>query len=501
MFERHGRGGDTEGWATRVLDAALDAIVTIDADGRVVQWNHRAESMFGHAREEAVGEPLADLVVPPELRDAHWAGLARVVAGGESRILDRRAELTAIDREGERFPVELTVTRTGEEPPRFTGFVRDLSELRRAEDHRARIQRLLAEAEELAQIGSWELDLRTGEGIWSDEAFRLRGLEPGEVVPDVELVVELVHPEDRERVSQVLAMVARDPEQVPPEGLTVDYRIVRTDGVVREVRAHGRVERDAGGAPARWVGVVQDMTDQRLTERELQAHYAVGQALREWESFDEGVVGLLRRLGTALDYGVGALWLWDEEEGRLCCRAFWSVPDVDALEVDALTRETTFRPGQGVPGRVWATGQPYMATEVVEEMLGERRAAAERLGLQSAIAFAASSEEGPLAVLTFYALERRDRSERLLRTVTGIGRELGRFLGRRRAELGPRPLSDRELEVLRLAADGNTGPQIAERLVVSPATVKTHFENIYEKLGVSDRPAAVALALRTGLIQ
>ena len=62
------------------------------------------------------------------------------------------------------------------------------------------------------------------------------------------------------------------------------------------------------------------------------------------------------------------------------------------------------------------------------------------------------------------------------------------------------PLTPRELEVLQLAARGSTGPRIADELVLSPATVKTHFENIYSKLGVSDRAAAVAKALRLGLI-
>ena len=110
-------------------------------------------------------------------------------------------------------------------------------------------------------------------------------------------------------------------------------------------------------------------------------------------------------------------------------------------------------------------------------------------------------DDGPLAVLSFYATDRRPAGERLARTLTGIGRELGRFLARRRADLELQRLSPRELEVLRLTADGHTGPRIAEQLVVSPATVKTHFEHIYEKLGVGDRAAAVAHALRTGLIR
>jgi ATP/maltotriose-dependent transcriptional regulator MalT len=88
-----------------------------------------------------------------------------------------------------------------------------------------------------------------------------------------------------------------------------------------------------------------------------------------------------------------------------------------------------------------------------------------------------------------------------MRSLTGIGYELGQFLARRRGEIEPATLTARELEVIQLAAQGHSGREVAERLVVSPATVKTHFEHIYRKFGVSDRASAVAEALRLGLIQ
>jgi DNA-binding CsgD family transcriptional regulator len=75
------------------------------------------------------------------------------------------------------------------------------------------------------------------------------------------------------------------------------------------------------------------------------------------------------------------------------------------------------------------------------------------------------------------------------------------FLARRRAVLGPSRLTARELEVLQLAAQGLAGEEIASRLLLSRSTVKTHFEHIYAKLGVSNRVAAVATALRAGLIE
>jgi DNA-binding CsgD family transcriptional regulator len=363
------------------------------------------------------------------------------------------------------------------------------------------MERLLAAAEELTGMGSWELDLRTLEGVWSDGMFRIHGIEPGSAGPGVEMLLANTHDEDRERLGSLLAMVVETPEQVPREGLTAEYRAVRADGSIREVRFHGIVERNVEGRPTRWVGAAQDVTEQRLTERELHAHYAVSQALRDWESFEEGVIGLLRRLGTALDYPLGILWTWDEAQEQLTARAFWSAPGVDARRFEAVSSAISFAPGQGIPGQVWVTGQPAVVDDVSEDLRTVRRTEALNLGLRSAVAFPAVGDDGPLAVLTFYALDRRAPSERLVRTLTGIGRELGRFLARRRADLGTRRLTRREMDVLELAAEGMTGPQIAERLFVSPATVKTHFQHIYEKLGVGDRAGAVAHALRTGIIR
>jgi DNA-binding CsgD family transcriptional regulator len=107
-----------------------------------------------------------------------------------------------------------------------------------------------------------------------------------------------------------------------------------------------------------------------------------------------------------------------------------------------------------------------------------------------------------LAVLEFCGEpEDLDVSERLLQTLAGIGYELGQFLSHHRAGLGPPPLSPRELDVLRLAAQGRTATEIAAELFVSPSTVASHFKNVYKKYGVSDRASAVAKAVREGLIE
>jgi DNA-binding CsgD family transcriptional regulator len=362
----------------------------------------------------------------------------------------------------------------------------------------AHVARLLAVAEELARIGSWELDLVSGASTWSPELYRIHGLAPGATEPSVDALLDCVHAGDRRRVAAVASSLRSDP--VPDEPIAIEYRAVWPTGAIREMRALGRVERK-DGTPVRVVGFVQDVTDQRLTERELHAHYGVSQALREWESFGEGAVALLRRIGTALDYAMGSVWLWSAEDTALACRAFWHAPHVDPGDFELAKRKIRFRPGEGQPGRAWRTHQPVVTPDIEKDSQFTPREKALEQGLRSALAFPAVGPDGPVAVISLYSFEARTPSRSLIRTLTGIGDDLGRFLSRRRGQLEARRLSTRELEVLRLASNGLSGPEIADRLVISPSTVKTHFENVYEKLGVSDRPAAVALALRRGLIR
>ena len=117
-----------------MLEAALDAVVTMDASGRVLDWNHAAETTFGYRAHEAIGRDMADLIVPPSLRATHRRGLARYLETERAVALDRRLELSGVHKNGTEFPVELTITRIAlPGPPTFTGYLRDISDRKRAE--------------------------------------------------------------------------------------------------------------------------------------------------------------------------------------------------------------------------------------------------------------------------------------------------------------------------------------------------------------------------------
>lgn len=117
-----------------ILQSSLDAIVSIDCQGRIIEFNAAAEAMFGYPAAQAIGQAMHELIVPPPHRTAHRAGMARYQITGEGRLLNRRAEVEALRASGEVFPVELTIVPVQTDAGQiFTATLRDIGERRRAE--------------------------------------------------------------------------------------------------------------------------------------------------------------------------------------------------------------------------------------------------------------------------------------------------------------------------------------------------------------------------------
>ncbi|MFZ5862930.1 MAG: sensor histidine kinase [Nitrospirota bacterium] len=151
-----------------IVDSALDAVVTINAHGNVTGWNPQAQAIFEWRRDEAIGRPLADLVIPEHSRDAHRAGLQRFLATGEGRVLNKRLELTALRKGGEEFPIELTIAPLElSDYYEFSAFIRDITERKRLEDA---LKRLTQELEH-------RVEERTAQLARSNEALERSNLE------------------------------------------------------------------------------------------------------------------------------------------------------------------------------------------------------------------------------------------------------------------------------------------------------------------------------------
>src|SRR5215467_8358470 len=139
-----------------ILETALDAVVIIKSDGIVADWNDRAMSVFGWSSDEAVGRIMADLIIPERYREAHRKGLRRYLESGKGEVIGRRIEVSGLRKNGEEFPVELSISPIQDgESLLFIGCLRDITEhnaLRLARLELARVMRRMAMGETAASI-------------------------------------------------------------------------------------------------------------------------------------------------------------------------------------------------------------------------------------------------------------------------------------------------------------------------------------------------------------
>jgi PAS domain S-box-containing protein len=139
-----------------ILETALDAVVVMKSDGVVADWNDRAVGVFGWSRDEAVGRIMADLIIPERYREAHRKGLRRYLESGKGEVVGRRIEVSGLRKNGEEFPVELSISPIQDrENILFIGFLRDITEshaLRLARAELGRVTRRMAMGEMAASI-------------------------------------------------------------------------------------------------------------------------------------------------------------------------------------------------------------------------------------------------------------------------------------------------------------------------------------------------------------
>jgi PAS domain S-box-containing protein len=166
-----------------ILDAAFDCVITMDGDGRVVEVNRATERTFGYRAEAMVGRDLADLIVPPEMRELHRRGVSRYLRTGRARMLNHPRELIGQRADGSQFPVEVAITQPEiDGPPVFTGFLRDVTDRRRAE---AELRALAAEQAALRRVATLVAAERDPRDVFSavaEEVGRLLGAQSANMI-------------------------------------------------------------------------------------------------------------------------------------------------------------------------------------------------------------------------------------------------------------------------------------------------------------------------------
>ena len=193
---------DSEARLRAIIDTALDALIGMNAKGMITEWNPRAEVIFGWRRWEAIGQNLADLIIPPRYREAHERGLRHFMDTGGGPVLNRRVELTGLRRDGTEFPVELSISPLQRDKTYvFNAFLSDITERKRAEEIRVRLASIVESSEDA-------IISKTLDGIvtsWNMGAERTFGFTADEVIGKP---IEILLPQDRvEEESQILERV------------------------------------------------------------------------------------------------------------------------------------------------------------------------------------------------------------------------------------------------------------------------------------------------------
>jgi PAS domain S-box-containing protein len=256
-----------------IVDGAHDAFVALDEEGAIVEWNAQAERIFGWSREEALGRPVVDTILPARYRRAHARALRRLRESGDLSSMRRRMEIRVRHRDGRDFPVELTVTAVPDDGRRLLcAFLHDVSHRREAEEalrrNEERFRWLLENSWDVIQVLDEDGVIRYA-GPSTEKVLGYQGSEiTGRRFED------LVHPDDRDSVRSAL-------DQGEPEAITapVDVRVRHREGEYRTLEVRAQVLPDPDGRPATFVNM-HDLTARDGARRELERRSVVIDLMR-----------------------------------------------------------------------------------------------------------------------------------------------------------------------------------------------------------------------------
>ena len=241
-----------------ILDSVLDCIVTMDADGLVIEFNAAAERTFGYTKAQAIGRTLADLIIPPALRAAHTAGLARYLATHEARLLGKIIEITAVRSDGSELPVEMAITAIhSEAAPIFTGVLRDITARKRADETRTRLAAIVDSSDDAIFSVALDDTILT----WNAGAERLYGYTASEMIGQSRTILA---PGRSAEFATILAKSIRGEAGEPFE-----TQRMRKDGSIIDISLAISPIRDATGRVTSVSAIARDITSRKKAEAEL----------------------------------------------------------------------------------------------------------------------------------------------------------------------------------------------------------------------------------------
>jgi PAS domain S-box-containing protein len=248
----------------KLNNSLQEVIFTIKLPERIIGYvNHSVKQVFGYEAEECIGRTTEFLYATKKEYQSFGDKLKKTIEEERDSL---HTEQLLRRKNGEVFPAEITTTFLKEngETTQVISILRDITERKQSEDILRLNEARLREAQGIAHFGNWDWDIVKNVLIWSDEIYRIFGLEPQQFGATYEAFLNSVHPEDRE-------LVERSVNEALCDGrfYNIDHRIVWPDGSVRVVHERAEVTFDEAGKPIRMIGTVHDITERKQAEEEL----------------------------------------------------------------------------------------------------------------------------------------------------------------------------------------------------------------------------------------
>jgi len=401
-----------------IFTHSSDAIAIIDTEGHYVEQNAAHRSLMGYTDEELQGKTPAI-----HLGEETFSQIARAL----SEKGEYRGEITSHTKNGEVRQIDLSafaMKNSAGVPICYVGIKRDISERNRNEEALRRSEAELADFFETSAIGLHWVG-PNGYVVRVNQAeLNFLGYKREEYIGHH---ISEFHA-DQEVINDILARLHRG-ENIHD----YEVRMRCRDGSIKHVRINSNVYHDDG----KFVHsrcFTQDITDRKRTEQRLALQYAITRDLSESIDVVEGAQRILRAVCETLGWQVGVLWRVEPESDRLVCVDLWHTVDVSIGEFERTCRELTFEKGSGVPGRIWATGEPVWIPNVLSDKNFPRSAVAATAGLHSAFGFPILVGKEVIGTVEFFNREIRQPDPELLRMMASIGGQIGQFQERKRAE-------------------------------------------------------------------
>lgn len=297
-----------------------------------------------------------------------------------------------------------------------------------------------------SQAGLWDWRINTNEIFYSSQLKEMLGYKENELPNDVSVFTDHLHPDDVQRAQDALREHLKN--QVP---YNVEFRLRAKDGNYIWFQARGQALWEKNTA-VRMAGSITDINYRKKNQQKESTQHVITQILSEASSLEEAAPKIIRSICEGMNWQYGAVWIVNQYN-KLKNIGAWCRTNKELEQFKQLSLKTEFSPGEGIPGKVWQVAKPISITDPDEIKKLPRVAAIKNAHLNSAFCFPILLGYKILGVIEFFSTEKQAQDPQILKSMEGLGSQVGQFIQRQTLEHELRESEEHTTAILESASD------------------------------------------------